>query len=355
MPPFQFQNPFDAFRARNMLNPLGPTAAPKRFGQDYPTTPMPRLQTQPSMQDDSSRYYDEMERLQNNVGPGLQAYKDYLTRLPKREDYRPTVWTRIASALTGASMGLRNPAEGVQAAQDLNSSDYRSAVADYANEGIGLKERANLEQDELDSKIRALSNARAMGLKYDEFALKQAEAEAKARQGETTANAAMLRARAYAQSVQKPGYDAQPQQDGSVLYVNKANPKDTITVAAKTIAAGQLGVARSNAATNARNANIAQQNADTNRTRAYDYGRYVDQAGGRGHIHTPQEQSQAEDLALRQMASDPMFQDFISSDKDGYMNVSGDDGSEDYQDFLTALDAKVQEILKGGTTRGRRR
>lgn len=353
-------NPFQTQRRRNILAPS--------FGQEESSTPKlsfdfnDRQSTGSVVTRKPRTYEDDIADLENNPSPGLQAYKDYLTRMPKPEDNRPGAMTRIAAGLSGFSAGLRDPGEGVKVAQELNSSKYRGAIRDYANEGIGLKEQASLENTERDDKLKALQNARAMGLKYDEFDLKRRETEAQMTNQATTANAAMKRAEAYAAAQAKPGYDAQPQQDGSLLYINKSNPADRITVPAKTIQAGQLGVARTNAATAQGQLGVARTNASTNQVnaginavRAETGSRAADAAAKRGvKAPTPQAQAQAEANALNMMRTDPLFKKYVIVGKDGYGSVADDDGTLDYQDFLDALDAKIAEIHAGTVRRGSR-
>jgi hypothetical protein len=349
-------NPFMQFRQRNILapdfSPGAPTSTPRRLNFSF-DQPAPRPQTPPSPY---GSYEDELMGLQNQMGPGLQAYKKYLTELPNRDDYKPNVMTRVAAGLTGFSQGLRDPGQGVRVASDMLDSGYNDAVTDYRNKGVGLKEQAGLEQDELDSKIKALQNARAMGLKYDEFELKRLVDMAKTQNDTTTANAAMTRATAYAKAQQNGDYDMIPQQDGSVLAVNKKDKNDTKIIPAHTVAAGQLGVARgqlgvaqTNAKTQQGMLGVAQENANTNVTNAAT--RYTAEQN-RIKNPNPRVQQDAEDLALRQMASDPLFKDFIKTDDKGFLNVIPDDGSDDYQDFITALNAKTEEALKGRTRRG---
>lgn len=350
MDPSQFMsNPLQRMRMANLIRIGGPTQG--RFGAQAPPPP-PAPTPQPRSDDD--RYLEDMTNLQSNVGPGIQAYRKYLSEMPNREDFRPGVMTRIAAALSGLSAGYRDPGAGVQVASDINSSNYRNAMGDYANRGVGLKEQAGLEQDELDSKLRMLQNARAMGLKYDEFDLKRRQAESQMNNDTTTANATMTRAQAYAKAQGRPRHQYRDQQDGSVLEINEDTGQQRV-IPAQTIAAGQLGVSRRNAATNERNAATSVR-----RTNIYD--RSVTEAGRHngamerrptGGTPSPNAQQDAEDMALDELAQDPMFRDFVKTEggnllgRGGYNVVGEDDGSEEYGAFIDALNAKTQEILQG--------
>lgn len=349
---YRYTNPFEAKRARNILGiePMGQTSP-------MPTNRLSGIYDQPDEpQDEGSRYYDEMTRLQDTMGPGLKAYKEYLTQLPQREDYKPSVWTRVAAGLSGMSAGFRNPAEGIKTAQDLNMSNYRNAMIDYANKGKGLAEQANMEQDELDSKIKALQNARAMGLKYDEFKLKQLEAERKNQVDRMNAGANVRRADAAWATANKKDYIGTPQQDGSTLYTNKSDPNDKVLVGGKSVAAGQLGVARGNLANSVRRTDIFDRSERDANNRGWTSLSIQNERAKNGlnsHIPTPNEQQDATDNALREMSKDPDFSDFITTDAQGYPDYVADDGTEEYKIFLDALKAKTDEIIAGGRRRSR--
>lgn len=352
MPPVfsqPYQNPFLARRQQNILVG-GRTQG--RFGADAPPSPVDRTSvvSQGMAQNDDERYYNDINDLMTNVGPGIRAYRQHLTTMPDREQYRPSGWDRFAAALSGFSAGMRNPGEGIAVARDINEAPYRSAMEDYAARGAGLRERAEMEQDELNSKLRALQQARALGLRYDEYELRRRESEAKMRNDAANVDINRARADAYVKSVGRNRYNGTPQQDGSVLWVNENDPRDTHITKGNSVAAGQLGVARTNAGANVRRANTsAAAQQETGR-----HNREMEKrptAADRPPL--PRAQQDAEDLALTQMAADPIFSDYIRV-KGGLPEVVEDDGSPDYQDFLDALDAKVEEILTKGQSRRRR-
>lgn len=360
-----FTNPFMAARQRSIL-------APDTFMPGARKTSRPRLtmdfqlsdrRQPPQPMDEVPRPYDrydeELNDIYNSAGPGLQAYKEALATQPNRDDYKPGIWKRLGTALAGGAVTYGG-GDGYGMAKQVQEEPFQKAMTDYATKLGGLRERAGMEQDEAETRIRALQQARAMGLKYDEFELKRLEAQNRMTNATTTANAAMKRAEAYAAAQARPGYDAHAQEDGSVLYVNKNNPAEKITVPAKTVAAGQLGVARRNASTAERNATTNAGQLDVARTRAAtDAARgaaYVENAGrNRNRPATPDAQRDAVDNALSEMMSDPVFKEFIQLDDKGFPSPIEDDGSEDYQDFLEALNERADQILKGNVRRPTRR
>lgn len=344
---FNLSSPFDRLRQMRILggspqqSPLAPRPAPQRFGMMSPQEPAQAPQ-QPGS------YEDDIMNLMNTSGPALQAYRDYISRLPQREDYKPGVMTRIAAALSGFGAGLRSPEEGVRVASDINSSRFRNTMTDYANEGVGLKEQADIEQGELAQKIRALQAARALGLKYDEFHLKQLESQNRMQNDTTTANAAMTRAQAYADRQSRPGYHYFPQADGSVLQVGDDGSRTEIP--ANTVEAENTRLRGRELGNSVRRTNIYDRSVSD---RARHDRAMENRPTAASRPPTPQVQQDATDNALREMMTDPIFSDYIELDKNGFPMPVEDDGSEDYQDFLQALDAKVDAILKGTNRRYR--
>lgn len=327
---------------------------PSQVGSDTtgrPSTPRP-------MRGDD-RYLQDMLDIQNNVGPATKAYREHVGNVPLRENFAPSKWRRLAAALGAGAIAYEDPRAGIVAAEEFKNRPYNQAVESYKLKGDVLGEQADIEQAESNAKLRALQQARALGLKYDEFELKRRETEAKMRNDQTTAEAAMMRARAYAEAQGKPNWVPQLQQDGSVIMINPKNPKEFMKVPGQSVAAGQLGVARTNAATAAGNLRESVRRTNINRDlrqgdqriRMHD----IDTRGSRSNEDTPREQLDAEYMASRQMMSDPLFADYISFDDDGNLVMAQDDGTEDYQDFLEAFDAKVAEILSGSTRRSTRR
>jgi hypothetical protein len=344
------QNPFIRARQRNLLTPPSPTPMPhQRFA-----TPLYEPDQEP--ESDTDRYFNEMQRIQGAGSPALTAYKQALAQQPTREQYAPGLGKRLLTALAGGAITYGG-GNGYDMAREVQDRPYNRAVESYGTRLKGLGEQADIEQGTVDSQLKMLQNARAMGLKYDEFKLKQLESQNRMQNDTITARAAQTRAQAYAENMQKPGYDSIPQQDGSVLYVNQRNPADTITVPAKTVAAGQLGVARQNAQTNVRRANTYDRSVTED---ARHNG--VMETRPTGGTPSPNAQQDAEDMALDELAMDPDFADFVKEEggsgfgpwkKPGYRTVAPDNGSEEYKVFLDALNAKTAEILSGRRQRTR--
>jgi hypothetical protein len=348
MPNYGYVNPFLARRQQNVFAPNPATPSRTRFGADLTPSNFDSgsVTTPGTPKKDDERYYDDISNMMSNVGPGIKAYRDFLTQMPNREDYQPGKWDRAAAALSGLAAGMRDPEKGVRVASSIRDAPYQEAMQDYAVKGSGLKERADMEQEELNSKLRALQNARALGLKYDEYDLKRREAQAKMDNDAAHVQIDQSRAETYAKSIGKKHYTGTPQQDGSVLWTNDQDPNDTHIGAGKSIASGQLGVSRTNAGANVQRANTSATAA----TETERHNRAMEKRPtALDRPQSPKDQSEAEGMALDELSLDPEFKDFIipARSADDFPQPVEDDGSESYAAFLEMLNARKNAILQG--------
>lgn len=91
--------------------------------------------------------------------PALNRYRDYLDTMPARQDYAPSNWRRLASALGGVSAGWRQgPTAGIEASTAINELPFRNAVTDWSMKGKGLQEAANIEQDSMKNEVNSWRN-----------------------------------------------------------------------------------------------------------------------------------------------------------------------------------------------------
>lgn len=340
------RNPFETIRLRNIL---GGTPPPRPTFEGGGI--MPRRNPIQEPQSDAERYFDEMDRIQNTVGPGIQRYREALNQVPNRADYKPGVFTRIAAALSGFGAGVRDPGAGIAVARSINEQPFHNAMTDYSDRLDTLKAGADIEQEETNSKLKYLQQARALGLKYDEYELKRLETEARMRNESVNAGSNRMRAEAYAKAQGRPRHQYRDTEQG-ILEINEDTGEQRI-IPANTIAAGQLGVNRKNAATNAANSansvrrtNIYERSeADASRRGWTGLSIRNRQAQNTGL--TPTQQRGASIAALREMMNDEAFRDFIEIDADGTPMAVEDDGSEEYQIFLDALNAKIADSRGG--------
>lgn len=353
------QSPFMQTRFRNIFAPPEDSAGRvKRFLTNVVPPPTFKQEMQPPPeQDEGSRYFDEIQRIRGNRGPALTAYQDALRTQPTREANKPSKGRRVAGILGGIAAGFHSPAAGVETARSIVDAPYNRSVEDYNNKMRGLGESASLEREETESQLKALSEARALGLKYDEFKLKRHEAEQDFSLKKGTLGVAQSRAEAYIKNLNRPDFDFTPQEDGSILATNKHNPAETRVIPASTVAAASLDVARTNADTN-------RMNADTNRRGQEDTAGYraksleidADRAATYrnrpiGQPSTPTEQGKAISVALSVMFRDPRYADYIkqgtADDPETYYPAE-DDGTEGYAAFMREYKKRVAISLKSG-------
>lgn len=379
------QNPYQRRRLGSVMGGPPKPSPTFRGGGTMPQAPV----QPPPQQDSNSQYFDEIMRMRNNPGPGSAAYRSALNEMPTPEEYKPNWMTRIAAGLSGFGAGYKDPASGVETARSVNEAPYRSALEQYGNRLGTLKEGADLEQQETESTLKTMSEARALGLKYDEFKLKRDNEFADNERADLLAGSTVNRNTAYADSLKKKKF-GQVAVEGGTQYVDDSDPTNNFTVRGETIGTGNLNVARTNARTNQTNATtnqtnaqtsrntsdanvqnvynqmenrdantlIAGGNAETNARRANDSSRNIDSLiksradRTTGRPVAPTQQKAAYDQALRQLYTDPEFRNYITQSTNGYFDAADpndfDDDQEGYSEFTEALEATVEEILRRG-------
>lgn len=285
---------------------------------------------------DAGKYFDEMQRLRGSRGPALTAYQSALNEMPTRETTKPSILRRIGGTVAGGLAGMRGgPAAGMETAAAFVDSPYKQAMEQYGGRMRNLGESARLEQDETESSLKALQEARALGLKYDEFDLKKMEAgnlnKYRTRQGDIA--------------------------EGN-LDVNRENA-DTNRAGQRNTAqyrTGQLGVARRNAATGERNASTGKTNSES--LAAYRTG-MLKIGGDRntilkdrtGRPATPQAQQDAIDNSLRQMKANPRYKNYVTGadTSDNPIGMAEDDNTTGYVQFMRELKRITEQQLKKGS------
>jgi hypothetical protein len=317
----------------------------------------------PPEQNEGGKFYDEIERIRNTTGQGVSAYRNALTQVPTQAEYAPNAMTRIAAGLSGLSAGMKDAGKGVAVAQAVNSSKYRQAMSEYSDRLGTLQEQANMERDDMKTRLEGLYKAKELGLKYDEYLAKRDETMNANAARTVTANAAMVGAQARAAEAAKTNYDYQPVQ-GGFLAVNRNNPLDRQMVPAKTIQDAQLAVSQRTAATGEKNANtnvaqlgVSQQNANTaasnmiinenanSRENALAPRRVAAQELTAGTVRAP-EQDAAFDLAQKQMMNEKDYSKFFGTNWRGQPLGPRDFDPGEWERFQTELQERTSDILR---------
>src|ERR1051325_2548038 len=299
-------------------------------------------------------YMADIDQLRSNPGPMTSAYKKLAAQVPSEANIRPNNFTKIGAILAGAGAGMRDPSKGAATAESILRSPYQSALDEYKTKIGVTKQAADLEREDTQAQIQALTQARALGLKYDQFKLQQLEANKKAAHDQGTLKVSQARAKAYIANLNKPDYDKTIQEDGSVLLVNKRNPKDRQVIPAKAIQAGTLRVQQQNANTNAANAKSLAEYHKVMGTAATKRANASADRSNKGP--TPYQQAKAYDLALADLYTDKRFGDkYITrstgSDVAPY-TAKIDDGSPMYKQFRVELKKKIEAMLRSGSPFG---
>lgn len=346
-------NPFASMRIRNIFSqPETQQGIQKRFMSGIAPRPKPKLSYMPEEetdfsgvdsadptdpnQNEASQYFDQMERVRRNKGPALTAYQQALTEQPTAESTRPSTGRRVGAAIAGAFGGLGGGVgAGVKTANDILDAPYRVAMRDYSNRIGGLGESAKLEQDDTEAQLKALTTARAMGLKYDEFKLKKLESD-----------------RDYGVATDKVGIDrdrAATYKDVSSRQAGAAERRATTGEAGQADTAAyrrrQAGTADRVAATGERNAATGEANAASLKTYRE---KTVELKGKDGKKVSPSQQAYAVDNALRELAQDPKFAVFINT-KGKNPEAIKDDGSPMYAEFQRRKKRLAQASIEAGT------
>lgn len=310
-------------------------------------------------EDQSLVFLRELERVRGPM-PMTSAYRrEVLGGAPLRENYQPGKMTRLAAGLSGMSAGYKDAGKGITTAMGVNETPWRNAYDDYISGVERLGKGAALEGDEGDFRVKQMMLARSMGIdaaKLEQQRDYQTQTAATARYAAETAR----------MKLDDPDWEKYDTPSG-VQFWNKKNPNDRMLVPGKTVAGMQAEAAQQNARSNA-------ANAASNSHRAGIYGRDVDsriedrtrrqqmakevlelkvregagQPGGTKGKGTPQywtarEQSDAREVALRDLLTDPDYGQYVEEpdDPNGFLTF-GDDVPQDFKD---ELQDRIDEIL----------
>jgi len=311
-----------------------------------------------------------MRRIRQNVDPAVSAYHQTLKEQPQEEDYAPGKMGKLFAGLSGLGAGIHDPSSGGATAIAQLRAPYKEAMGAYQTKLSGAREGANLAREDQQTQLKGISDAMASKLKYSEYKRQIAKDERdfgqKQKVDESTINkniADVGEINARAKKLGQPEYVYEKQADGSILGINKNDTKDTVTIPAHTVEAGQLDVAKLNAGSAARQAGAAERNAATGEANSKNLGIYHDVMGKAATARaanstarltkppTPYQQSRAVDMSLSILYSDPKFKKYIhkgGANEDPW-SMTQDDGSPMYQEMKKQLKKHVENSLKAGS------
>lgn len=324
------------------FGPKRPDSYSSIFTTDTVDPPSPETPAVGDDDDDLPNYMKEAARLQSGNGPALTAYQNELKYQPQYEDYKPGTGRRIGATLAAAMSGYGGGVgAGLATGSQILDAPYATARSEYNSKIRNMAASAKLEETQNKNSLNSLAQARALGLKYDQYKLREAEVNGKQKVAETNAATSRDRAKAWIAKQGRKGYKYTQQEDGSLLATNTSDPADVYTVPAKTIAAAQLKVNRRNADSTAANSATAASNATSlAEFRKGDLkirGEKEARLGKTGKTVAPSQQAYARDNALRELFSDPRFNKFVIQSDKGTFEATVDDKSLMYQEFKKRL------------------
>lgn len=150
------------YRGMEIQGPLGDRETDPKGGgyqwgpfADRPSTQQPEESGETLDQLDAKpKEYDIFERMYNAPTPALEAYKRHIMSMPKADDYKAGKMDRFIAGLTGAAEGMTHGGgAGYKAARGVVDQRYNQALQNYANEGQGLGTLAELESNDMKSKM----------------------------------------------------------------------------------------------------------------------------------------------------------------------------------------------------------
>jgi hypothetical protein len=338
-------NPYASMRFSSVFDktdPEDPLNRKRFFSGIFPLSNQQPPEPPPE-QDEGGKYFDEIERIRTNRGPALTAYQEHLDTMPTREETKPSKWRRLGASLSGAAEGLqRGFGAGFEHARGIVDAPYEKALGEWGNKQKSLGASAALEREEVQDQLKALSEARALGLKYDEYKLKRLESE---RDYDIADRTAATRERIA---------DLTAQRDAATDARERRRIDAEITRAKE-----QLEINRFTATTGRQNANTQAANVESmieDRTE----GRVIDRERiaasvansirrADGSKPNPNEQYFALQNALDLLKTDPKYGRFVETDKAGKPSIKPSDGSPDYQEFMRRLKITSERSLSQGS------
>ena len=253
-------------------------------------------------------------------GSASKAYRAHLDRMPNREDYQPGIMGRIGAALAGGAAGWKDPMEGVKVGKTLHDMKYNNAIDNYSMQGAGLKEAADLENQDMDNKMKYINDYRTRAI-------------AQAKQADDARNTTSLIAQREAEvnDLKNKNWRETYNENGELILVH---PDGTTKNFGKTDKTTELGLRE-------REVKATESRAETYRTKP----------SGSINFVSPEQQYQSEAMAAQEVVREnPQYSGWVKKDgtlvDPSSMFFSYGAGGEDaYKDFLRKIKQKQSRIM----------
>jgi hypothetical protein len=311
------------------------------FNNPAPQDERPSIEPEETNEDSTNNYLNRLSEIYKTKGPSRSRYESLLAAPPSREQYKPNMLTKIAGMLGGASVGMRDPAAGLELHRDIRERPYNVAYDEYLKRIEMTRKGSELErlaqEDEAENLIRA-ANA---GLGYQKFV-----------RGAAQKDTALDIQQQNANRMGKFTDSTIDYRQGMLGLGNRRADTAAAAQAANERLGGQridLTKRGQDLTTDYRNrmATVAEQNATTARARA---DAYITKtiSGGTNKPPSPNAYLTAKAAALSDMYIDPIARKFIKRTPEGYYEIDTDqERKPGYQTFLEMLAEKTKGVLGG--------
>lgn len=182
-----------------------------------------------------------IQELLNPKDQQFQDYADLIRTMPKREDYKPSIWRKIAAA--GANLGTATPSayshgaalgynanipEGLKAQESVLNEPYNRAISDWQTQLDPMSKISQMEQTRnVGNRATALGTLQRQTQQEAQDEKERANLE-KERQGREKIDIQKERADAYVKSKQfamdHPEYKPFVDEDGNLILYNPQDP-----------------------------------------------------------------------------------------------------------------------------------
>jgi len=367
-------NPFNMRRFSNIFNPQEDDplmGAYRKLKFNEPSTRAPSGPT--SVEADNDPLSIAIKRLQG--GQAASAYREHIGKMPTMEEYAPSKTRRFGGALAAAAASFNDPRQGAIIGEKIIDAPYRNALESWQMKGAGLKEQADIEQDDVKGQIEYIKMIRDQQKNQRDYDLNVRKVDIDEEQATTN----RLYREAQIENMQQQGWVKDVDAQGNTVMINPrtneqknfgpsiegrkvANTERGTDIAgfnAQT-SRGQLGVSQGNLAQRGTEFDYRMgqdeiQNAARNRQLDISQ-QQADQSGmnaGSAGFVAAGEQYGADAMAGQAVAREhPEWANWF--DADGKLKTPGDfwfhtPNPQDYAAAQAAVEAKKRQIL--GTRR----
>lgn len=132
-------------------------------------------------------YPDEQMGFRNQMmsTPALDEYSSHMGAMPQRQNYKPSIWRKLAAAIAGTTSGFGNAERGFNVSSGIVNAPYDTAMTDWSNRGAGLKDLAGVETKNFAQENNQLRNLFNYSTQSQRNQITQDRNDTLGRQGDT--------------------------------------------------------------------------------------------------------------------------------------------------------------------------